>query len=105
MKKAVKIIGLSMVFVSLLFGAYMIGVEKGGTSILATNATPQTFNTVLATSLMRLAQCDQKCELGRIIINVNGDEVIVEVKMKDLDKLTRTQITYDQFVRSYLKFS
>lgn len=105
MKKAIKIVGLSLVFVSLLFGAYMIGVEKGGTSILSTDATPQTFNTVLATSLMRLAQCDPKCELGKIIIDVNGDDVVVMVRMKDLEKLTSTQVPFDQFVRTYLKFS
>lgn len=105
MKKMVTILGLTLIFVSLLFGAYMIGIEKGNTSILSTNATPQTFNTVLATSLMKLAQNTPKAETGKIIIDVNGDEVTILVKIKDLEKLTSAEIPFDQFVRNYLKFS
>jgi len=105
MKRTVKILGLSMLLVSLLFGAYMIGVEKGGTMILSTYATPQTFNTVLATSLARLAQTYPKNDFGKIIIDVEGTDIVVLVKMKDLEKLTSTQMSFDQFVRTYLKFS
>lgn len=94
-----------MLLVSLLFGAYMIGVEKGGISILSVHATPQNFNTVLATSLARLAQSSPKSDIGKIIIDVDGDDIVVLVKMKDLQKLTHTQIPFDQFVRTYLKFS
>jgi hypothetical protein len=105
MKKALKIAGISLIFVSLLFGAYLIGMEKGGTSILSTDATPQTFDTVLATSLMHLAQTAPKSDTGKIIIDVNGDKVVVMVRIKDLNKLTSTEVSFDQFVRNYLKFS
>jgi hypothetical protein len=36
---------------------------------------------------------------------VDDAAIIVTVKMKDLRKLTRTEIPFDQFIRTYLKFS
>jgi len=105
MKKTIKICVLSLVFVSLLFGAYLIGIEKGGTSILSATATAQNFNSVLATCLDQLEKSTPKADIGKIIINVDGSDITVMVKMKDLQKLSRADISFDQFVRTYLKFS
>ncbi|MCK9485053.1 MAG: hypothetical protein M0R34_11905 [Candidatus Marinimicrobia bacterium] len=105
MKKTIKIFVLSLVFASLLFGAYLIGIDKGGTSILSATATAQNFNTVLATCLEQLEKAAPRSDVGKIIINVDGTDIVVLVKIKDLQKLTHADISFDQFVRTYLKFS
>ena len=105
MNKTIKISLLLLSIVGLLFSAYRLGSKKGNTTILSVSTTVQDFNSVLANSLEQLEKAANEAEFGKIILNVDGSAIIVTVKMKDLRKLTRTEIPFDQFIRTYLKFS
>ena len=105
MNKTIKISFLLLSIVGLLFSAYQLGSKKGNTTILSVSTTVQDFNSVLANSLEQLEKAANEAEFGKIILNVDGSAIIVTVKMKDLRKLTRTEIPFDQFIRTYLKFS
>ncbi|HPC35347.1 MAG TPA: hypothetical protein P5268_03040 [Candidatus Marinimicrobia bacterium] len=105
MNKMIRIGAFLILLVGLLFSAYRLGSEKGNTSILSVTTTAQDFNSVLASSLEQLEKTAPETTTGKIIINVDDAAIIVTVKMKDLQKLTRTEIPFDQFIRTYLKFS
>ncbi len=105
MNKTIKISLLLLLIVGLLFSAYRLGSKKGNTTILSVSTTVQDFNSVLANSLEQLEKTANEAEFGKIILNVDDAAIIVTVKMKDLRKLTRTEISFDQFIRTYLKFS
>jgi len=105
MNKTIKISLLLLLIVGLLFSAYRLGSKKDNTTILSVSTTVQDFNSVLANSLEQLEKTANEAEFGKIILNVDDTAIIVTVKMKDLRKLTRTEIPFDQFIRTYLKFS
>ncbi|HQQ85904.1 MAG TPA: hypothetical protein PKV46_08315, partial [Candidatus Marinimicrobia bacterium] len=92
MNKTIKISLLLLLIVGLLFSAYRLGSKKGNTTILSVSTTVQDFNSVLANSLEQLEKAANEAEFGKIILNVDGSAIIVTVKMKDLRKLTRTEI-------------
>jgi len=105
MKNIIKICGLILFFVSLVLGTYLLSTNKGTPPVIEVTATIDRFDNALLTGLIQLNTKSTYAKYGYVKINLDGNEIVARVPLRELKQLISGEIAYSQFIRSSLKFS
>ncbi len=104
MKNFIKIFGLTIFLVSLLFAAYVISNENTDTVVVSLKTDCKSFDKTLAVGLKSLYESGITTGQGKIKIDLMGTEIIATTEMTDLRNLSNGKTDLATFIRNYVSF-
>jgi|UPI0003A86711 arabinogalactan endo-1,4-beta-galactosidase len=105
MKTLTRILSITLVTVSLASGVITNRVKEKECFVIQMQTSSTNFDTILAECITNLANQSLAKGTAMVVLHYGDTQVIARFRIQDIQRLTANQVTFDQFVRSYILFS
>lgn len=105
MSSLMRLLSITLISVSMASGLILNQAPSNNQRLLKVATSSYNFDTMLAQGLTQIVNHQDHQGTATIIISYAGTQIIARVQLKDIKRLVTQQVTFDQFVREYVRFS